>query len=138
MKNIEDKYDKLISCIKTITPEPDDPREITDNILSAIKELPIKPKVSRTLYLSAWISSAAAISLILLFLSVYKTPLPNYQSRVCTPVNITYSQQSIGGMTNINKEDIISIATEIKRKQKEAKNRQHSLQNYVLINKLNN
>lgn len=134
MRNPDQKYDELISRMKAVTPELDNPREMTDNILSAIKEHPAKPRISRTLYLSAWISSAAAIALILLFLSVYQMPLPHSVTRIRTPRNTTYSQH-MGSLTNAEKKDIISRAIEIKRNQK---NRQRYLQNYVLMNKLNN
>lgn len=127
MKNPDQRYDVLISRLKAATPEPDDPRKMTDNILSAIEALPVKPRVGRVLYIGVWISSIAAISLILLFLSVYKTPLSGSETITCAVSNAPYLQ-NIVSQTDTDKDDIISKVILQRMNQRK---KQRSLQNYV-------
>lgn len=134
MKNPDQRYDVLISRIKAATPEPDDPRKMTDNILSAIEAPPVKPRVRMVLYIGVWISSIAAISLILLFLSVYKTPLSGSETITCTVINTPYLHNVVI-QTDTDKNDIISKVLVQRMNQRK---KQRSLQNYVLMNRINN
>jgi len=69
MKEIDKKYDRLISVIKNNPPMPENSERLTAGILAQIGRLSAKRRAKKRLILSGWISAIAATFLICLFVS---------------------------------------------------------------------
>lgn len=79
MQDDKDKYQQIIRILKTTPPVPENPEQLTADIIENIRSLPRRRKTGGIWLISGWVSGIAAVILLCLAVAGWKTHAAPWQ-----------------------------------------------------------
>ncbi len=125
MDNQNEKYNELVSRIKSEGLLLDDSQAMISEIMNCIEEMPDKQKRNRSFSLFYWVSNVAAVLVLGLFVLETSTSIPKQTCEKSVSEHIPYSLVE----TNV-REDVTS--GEINDLLKERRERQKMIQSFYM------
>lgn len=97
MNDRDRKYEEMLNRIKAQSPVPNDPKGLSDEIMSAVRRTPNQGKTNEALKRVAMVSSVAATLLLGLFMTQHTTPKTVNTSETNVLSYSSYSEATING-----------------------------------------
>lgn len=125
MKDKDQKYNELIGRIRSERPTPDNPQELTSEILSSIERLSCDEKISSgrsmmemPLKIIFRVSSVAAVLLISLFILERSAPVVSPVQSVSVSGYSSYSSMDIENIEKDEVRDVVSVVVRERQNQR--------------------